>query len=230
MAARSVSDTIQLIQQHGVIAVVSAPRAEHLLDWGLAVAKGGIKLLGIPATYPDVAEVTSDLADEANLCVGVTGVISEDHVMVAVAAGAAFVISPICRPAIIAAARSRGLAVIAGGGSPTEIGRCIAERPDLVTVFPAAGLGGPRYFERIVPLFPTMPLLASGGVDVESAPAYLESGAVAAIVDAGIFPTAEDPSATSVITTRAAALTEVCNDAMGHFGRASMTEILVKST
>ncbi len=221
------SDTADLIRDQGLVAVVRAPLEDQLFDWAIAVARGGIKLLGIPVTYPQVTEVASDLADEANLVVGVSGVVNADQVMVAVAAGAHFVISPICDVEIIRAAKARGLAVIAGAATPTELARCAAAGPDMVAIHPSAGLGGPRYIESLAEDFPDVSLAAAGGVDVESAPAYLEAGAVAAIVDRGVFPDAADPAAAQVITMRALALTEICGEVLGR-NRISMTEILTR--
>jgi 2-dehydro-3-deoxyphosphogluconate aldolase/(4S)-4-hydroxy-2-oxoglutarate aldolase len=222
-----VSDTAHLIRDQGLVAVVRAPVEDQLFDWAIAVAKGGIKLLGVPVQYPQVTEVASDLADEANLSVGVSGVVSVEQVMVAVAAGAHFIISPVCDVEIIHAARARGLAVIAGAATPTEILRCAGARPDLIAIHPAAHLGGPAYLKSLTDDFPDLSLAAAGGVDVEAAPAYLEAGAACAIVERGVFPEADDPAAAEVITMRALALTEVCSEVMGS-ERISMTEILTR--
>lgn len=70
-----------------------------------------------------------------------------------------------------------------------------------------------------------MPLLVSGNIDVENAPAFLELGAAAAMVDRNIFPEAADAAANQVITMRAVALTEVCADALGTPARISFTDI-----
>lgn len=220
--------TGQLISAEGLVAVVNAPVEQRLFEWGIAVAKGGIQFLGIPVTYPGVTEVTSDLADEANLTVGVSGVITSEHVSVALAAGAEFIISPVCAPEIIKAAHDRGLTVIAGAATPTEIARCIEAQPDLVTVHPAGLLGGPEYVREMVRQFPGIEILASGGVDVENAPSFLEAGAAAAIVDRGLFPMDEDPAAAEVITMRAMAMLEVVADVRGEEKRHSMTDIMAR--
>lgn len=216
----------QLISEEGLIAVVSAPVEERLFDWAVAVAKGGIQFLGIPVTFPRVTEVTSDLADEANLTVGLSGVITHEHVSIALAAGAEFVISPICDPELVRSARERGLTVIAGAATPTEVWRCVQAGADLVNIFPVTALGGPAYLRLLLEQLPHAQLVASGGVDVEGAPNYLEAGAVATIVDRGLFPVDEDPAATEVITVRALALTEVVAEVRGEEKRQSMTDIL----
>ncbi len=218
----------QLIAEEGLIAVVNAPVEKRLFDWAIAVAKGGIRFLGIPVTFPRVTEITSDLADEASLTVGVSGVVSQEHVSIALAAGAEFVISPICDPDLVAGARGRGLTVIAGAATPSEVLRCVEAGADLVSIFPAAALGGPAYLRLLFEQLPSVPLVASGGVDVENAPSYLEAGAVATIVDRGLFPQDEDPAATEVITMRALALTEVVAEVRGDESRLSLSEILTR--
>ena len=218
----------QLITEEGVIAVVDTPVENRLYDWAIAVAKGGIQFLGIPVTFSQVTEVTSDLADEANLTVGVSGVITHEHVSMALAAGAEFIMCPVCDPELIKLARERGLTVIAGGATPTELLRGLEAGADLVSLFPAEPLGGPAYVRALLKQLPALPLVACGGVDVESAPAYLEAGAVATIVDRGLFPADEDPAATEVITMRAVALMEVVAEVRGDEKRQSMTDILAR--
>jgi len=226
--AALVSSTLDKILDHGLVAVIDAPVEDQLFDWAAAVAKGGIRLLGIPVWLPNVTEIASDLADEAGLVIGVTGVVSIDQVSIALAAGADFVMSAMCDEDIVRACKDRGVTVVSGGATPTELLRAASAGADLVTLFPAGVLGGVSYFSTIVRQFPHIRLLASGGVDVENAPAFLEAGAAAAVVDRGVFPEPKEPAALEVITARALALTEVCADALGSTKRMSMTEILAR--
>lgn len=217
--------TIDALREYGVIAVVDAPVQERLLDWGRAIAKGGIKLLGVPVTLPTVTELTDDLGDEGDLIIGVTGVVQPDQVSVAFAAGAEYVLTPIANPAIIEAAKERGIEVIAGAMTPTEVAICLEAGADLVAVHPAGPLGL-DYFASVARQFRQAPLLAAGGIDIENAPGFLEAGALGAIVDRGVFPDGNEPAALEVISARALALTEVCADAMGTPKRLSLTDLL----
>ncbi|MEM6956789.1 MAG: hypothetical protein AAF645_13935, partial [Myxococcota bacterium] len=97
---------------------------------------------------------------------------------------------------------------------------------DLVMLHPIGVMaGGERYFEKVASSFPERPLLVSGGISVENAPNFLELGARAAVVDTGVFPDTNDPSAVEVITRRAAALTEICAEVTGATERVSFTEL-----
>ncbi len=221
--------TLATIREHGLIAVIDTPIQECVVAWGIAVSKGGIELLGIPASLENVTEVVSDL-DDANLTVGLTNVTDPAQVSIAVAAGGEFLISPITDREIIETAKSRGLIVVAGATTPTEIHTALSSGADLVAVHPVGSMsGGENYFRALLRTFRDAPLLVSGGIDVENAPAFLELGAAGAIVDTGVFPSSNEASATDVITMRAVALVEVCADAMGITKRASFSEIRASS-
>ena len=217
--------TLATIREHGLIAVVDTVMSECVLDWGVAVAKGGIELIGIPAGLENVTELVSDL-DDHNLTVGITNVTDAAQVSIAVAAGGEFLISPITDREIIETAKSRGLTVVAGATTPTEVHLALSTGADLVAVHPVGCFGdGEKYFRAIQRTFPDANLLVSGGIDVENAPAFLELGAAGALVDRGLFPESNDSSATDVITMRAVALVEVCAEVMGTPKRASFSEI-----
>jgi 2-dehydro-3-deoxyphosphogluconate aldolase/(4S)-4-hydroxy-2-oxoglutarate aldolase len=221
-----VSKTLLHIQEHGVIAVVEAPVRGQLLHWAKAVAEAGVTMVGIPVSLPDVTEVVDDLSDEAGVIIGVTNVTGVDQISVALAAGATFVISPICDPEIIRAGSERGIDVIAGAATATEIARAREAGAEMIAVHPVGAMGGVDHFRLLAQQFRGVPLLASGAVNPDNAPAFLEVGALGAIVDEGVFPQPSEPAAGEVIRARAAALMEVCADAMGTPKRISFTEAI----
>ncbi len=213
------------ILEHGLIAVVDTPMVERVSEWGSAVAEGGIRLVAVPVTAARVTELAAELADQADLLVGISGVVLPEHVAIALAAGADYVLSPIASPEIIAACRERGVTIVAGGATPTELALARAAGADLVSLHPA-GAFDPSYFEAVARSIAGPHLLASGAVDVESAPTFLERGAAATIVDRGLFPDSHEPAAIEVIRARASALTEICADVLGVPSRVSLTDVL----
>ncbi len=218
------------ILERALIAVIGAPIEERLLDWALAVSKGGIGVLGVPVTLPTVTEVVSDLSDEAGLVVGVSDIREPEQISVAVAAGAELILSPVVDWTVIEQAKMRGLSVIAGAFTPSEVHTAFRAGADLVALHPVGVLAhGEAYFQSVLQSFQDKPLLVSGGIDVENAPSFLELGARAAIVDRGVFPDTNDPAALEIITMRAAALTEVCADVCGTPKRLSLTDLRVEA-
>ncbi|MBC7172527.1 MAG: bifunctional 4-hydroxy-2-oxoglutarate aldolase/2-dehydro-3-deoxy-phosphogluconate aldolase [Polyangiaceae bacterium] len=214
------------ILEHGLIAVIDTPMLDHIFDWSLAVAEGGIRIVAVPVTAENVTELVSDLSDQADLMVGINGVVAPEHVSLAIAAGADFVLSPIASPEIISACKGRGILIVAGGATPTELASARAAGADLVSLHPAGVLGGPAYFEAVARSLGLPHLLASGMVDVENAPSFLERGAAATIIDRGLFPDSQDPAALDVIRARASALSEICADVLGVPSRISLSDVL----
>jgi len=214
------------LREHGVVAVVDAPVRERLVEWAMAAAKGGVSCIAVPASLSGVTEAIDELSDEAHLTIGITGVTRVEELSVAVAAGADFIISPITDAALIEAAHARGLEVVAGASTLTEVATAVASGADLVSVHPVGVLGGPDYFREVARTFRGVPLLAGGHIDGEAAAAYLELGALGALVDRGVFPAPDEPAAVEVIVARAVALMEVCADAMGTPNRISMSDVL----
>jgi len=218
------SGTLKKIVDNGLIAVVDVADEELFLQSCLALAEGGIKLLGIPATLTDVTEVVSELSEGGELNIGISKVVNTTDVNIAMMAGAHFILPPIYDEEIVRMARDRGLVVIAGAATPTEVMNA-SRASHLINVFPAEALGGPSYVKALAELFPKIPLIASGGVDVDTAPAYIEAGAAAVIVE-GLVPDQFDPSVFDVIKMRASTMVEVCEDASQRVDRQGLLRLL----
>jgi len=207
-----VGNTIETLADHGIVTLVD-PQVPQIHEWAKAVANGGVRVFGVPVAQLGVTSLVDEITDGAGLIAGVTGVLEIEQLSIALAAGAEYIYCPVADASLIAAAKARGLDVIASGMTPSEVGAALLAGADMVAVDPAGALGF-RYFESIARQFRGARLIAAGGIDIESAPRFLELGAVAAIVDRGIFPEANEPAALEVISARAQALVEVCSDVL----------------
>jgi 2-dehydro-3-deoxyphosphogluconate aldolase/(4S)-4-hydroxy-2-oxoglutarate aldolase len=194
-------------------AIVQAPAREDLIARALAAAKGGISLLALPVNVPFVAEIAAEIADAADVTVGLCDTTQVDHLNLALASGAQFVISPVFDPELIQTGRSRGLGVIPSVTTANELHQALRIHDGPIAIAPVHALGGPEYLSFLLDAFPSAKLVALGGVGSDSAPQYLESGASAVVVDRGLFPAEMDPQAAAVIAARAGALVELCASA-----------------
>jgi 2-dehydro-3-deoxyphosphogluconate aldolase/(4S)-4-hydroxy-2-oxoglutarate aldolase len=105
---------------------------------------------------------------------GMGTVLTADEVDRAVDAGARFVVSPSVVPAVIEAATRRGIASYPGAFTPTEIHTVWSA----VKLFPGGALG-PGYLKAVRAPLTDIPLVPTGGVDIEAVGAWLDAGAVA---------------------------------------------------
>jgi 2-dehydro-3-deoxyphosphogluconate aldolase/(4S)-4-hydroxy-2-oxoglutarate aldolase len=114
-------------------------------------------------------------------------VLNVDEAIRAAEVGAQFIVSPIIRETTMEAALDRGLAVVPGAASPTEIDRAWNAGATAVKVFPIHQLGGVPYLNAILSPLRKPALVPTGGVTAESTPDYLAAGAVAVGAGADLF-------------------------------------------
>lgn len=105
----------------------------------------------------------------------------------AVEAGAMFLVTPNCDPAVIAYANSEQVPIVAGALTPTEVYAAWAAGADMVKVFPCGALGGPQYIRDLRGPFDHIPLAAVGGVTLHNLPEYFAAGANAVGVATSLF-------------------------------------------
>ena len=99
----------------------------------------------------------------------------------AILAGAQYVVTPTLSIPSIEMARRYGKPVICGAYTPTEILTAWESGSDLVKVFPA-NIGGPGYIKALKGPLPQIPLVPTGGVELENVGEFLSSGAAALAV------------------------------------------------
>lgn len=207
-------DPLDLLRERRLAAIVQAPERQALIARAEAAARGGIVLLALPVHIPFVAEIAAEIADRTDATVGLCDVIEPEHLSVALAAGAEFVISPVWDEELVKACRHRGIAIIPSVATPTELLVASRGHEGPIAIHPVGALGGVDYVARMSALRPSVAIIASGAIGPDNGPQYLEAGASAIIVDVGLFPAENDPASHEIIALRAAALVEMCTEAV----------------
>jgi 2-dehydro-3-deoxyphosphogluconate aldolase/(4S)-4-hydroxy-2-oxoglutarate aldolase len=89
---------------------------------------------------------------------------------------------------VVEFAAKLGVVVIPGALTPTEVISAWETNADFVKVVPCAQLGGPAYIGSLHAMFPHIPLIASGGVDQQTASKLVIAGAIALGVGRELIP------------------------------------------
>jgi 2-dehydro-3-deoxyphosphogluconate aldolase / (4S)-4-hydroxy-2-oxoglutarate aldolase len=154
-----------------------ADRVERIAE---GLVAGGIRAFEITLNSPDALSTIASLAARwgGELLVGAGTVIDVDDAERAAGAGASFIVSPHTDAALVDWAVGRGLPVFPGAFSPTEILAAWNAGATAVKLFPAS-VAGPAFVREFRGPFRDIPLIATGGVTIESAPAFLAAGAAA---------------------------------------------------
>lgn len=168
------------ILQTKVVAVIRVKDAARLADVAAALGRGGIKALEITMTVPGAVEIIREMARSKapGTLVGAGTVLDAGTATDVIAAGADFVVSPVCDMETIRACRDGGVLVAPGAFTPTEIVAAWRAGADIVKVFPATSLG-PQFFRDLRGPLPQIRLMPTGGVTVENAREFLAAGAAA---------------------------------------------------
>ncbi|HEY7703188.1 MAG TPA: bifunctional 4-hydroxy-2-oxoglutarate aldolase/2-dehydro-3-deoxy-phosphogluconate aldolase [Candidatus Limnocylindrales bacterium] len=185
VAALRRSPVADLIRARRLIAILRRvqPR-ERLLDLVASLADDGVALFEVtfdaPAAADDLDAVRERLAagGHGHAVVGAGTILGEERLEAALRCGAAFVVAPTLDRSLLHAAIGRGVPVIPGAYSPTEIAAAWSAGATFVKLFPASSLGPAHVRELRGPL-PDIELIATGGVDAASAGAFLSAGCVA---------------------------------------------------
>ncbi|MFD5464364.1 bifunctional 4-hydroxy-2-oxoglutarate aldolase/2-dehydro-3-deoxy-phosphogluconate aldolase [Kitasatospora sp. NPDC127059] len=192
-----------------VIAVVRAPRIPDAAALCAALAEGGICFTEFTYTTPDVTDHLVR-ASAAGWRVGVGTVLTAEQAERGIDSGASFLVTPGCRLEVAAAGRSRGVPVVLGALTPTEVARAVDLGAAAVKIFPARSFG-PGYFKDLRGPYPDVPLVASGGVNAGNAAEFLAQGALAVCAGTDVVPPAVvEAGDWAEITRRARVFTRAC--------------------
>jgi 2-dehydro-3-deoxyphosphogluconate aldolase / (4S)-4-hydroxy-2-oxoglutarate aldolase len=177
---RRKADILPLLANPGVIAVVRASRREQVIPLSEALVAGGVIAVEVTLSTPDaiaaIREAKQMLGDRA--VIGVGTVLDADTCRRACEAGAEFVVSPILRPEIAAAAREFDRPVMLGAYTPTEAQLAHEAGSDFIKIFPSDGLGAP-YIKAIRAPLPHLQIIPTGIARAEEITALIQAGCVA---------------------------------------------------
>jgi 2-dehydro-3-deoxyphosphogluconate aldolase / (4S)-4-hydroxy-2-oxoglutarate aldolase len=173
-------NTARRITEIGVIPVVRAASAEHALQAARALREGGIPVVEITMTVPGAVEAIADLCkSEKEMLIGAGTVLDAPTVARCIDAGARFVVRPGLNLQVIQAACSRGVLVMAGALTPTEIMAAWEAGSDFVKIFPCDAVGGAKYIKSLKGPFPQIRMVPTGGVNLTNVAEMIRAGAEA---------------------------------------------------
>jgi 2-dehydro-3-deoxyphosphogluconate aldolase/(4S)-4-hydroxy-2-oxoglutarate aldolase len=176
-----VNDFVRVLGEHRLVAILRADRTARFTKTAITLHEAGIRVLEAALTTPGAPAAITTLRHElpAGTLVGAGSVRTPEDVETAAEAGADFLVTPTVNPDVLERAAERGLPVVAGALSPTEIDQAWLLGATAVKVFPAAQAGGPAYVRAVKAPLPDVPLVPTGGVELSDVDAYLAAGALA---------------------------------------------------
>lgn len=173
------TDFLRELAHERLLVIIRGTDPEAAIAAGRTLLGAGIRFLEVSLVTTDALRVIAELARLApdDAVIGAGTVLTRDDVDNAAAAGARFMVTPAVTESV-AESVARGIPVLAGALTPTEVVTAMELGATAVKLFPAA-LGGPSYLRGLRDPLPDVPFVPVGGVDLELAASYLAAGAVA---------------------------------------------------
>jgi 2-dehydro-3-deoxyphosphogluconate aldolase / (4S)-4-hydroxy-2-oxoglutarate aldolase len=181
-----------IVRDAPVVAIVRRPLVDPIRCVE-NLFEAGIRLVEITMDTPGATEILASMQSgiPSNALLGAGTVTDIARAEAALATGASFIVTPNLNFDVIRFARDHGLPIMPGAMTPTEIFNAAAAGADYVKVFPASTLG-PAYFRELRGPFAEIPLIATGGVNLENADEFIRFGVDALGIGSSLIPKSND--------------------------------------
>jgi 2-dehydro-3-deoxyphosphogluconate aldolase/(4S)-4-hydroxy-2-oxoglutarate aldolase len=171
---------LQKLVESGVIAVIRRIPEKQVDRVAESLIEGGVTALEVTVDSPGALAAISRLSAQwkGRAIIGAGTVIDSESARLAIQSGADFIFSPSLHRDVIRTALRYGKIAVPGVMTPTEMITAIEWGADLVKIFPAAGLGV-SYIKDVKAPFPHIPVIPTGGVNLENVASFVKAGVAA---------------------------------------------------
>jgi 2-dehydro-3-deoxyphosphogluconate aldolase/(4S)-4-hydroxy-2-oxoglutarate aldolase len=179
---------VDRLQKSRLIGIVRLDDLEAAVASATCAIEAGLDVIEVTFTLPSAARAIERLRSEnPSALIGAGTVRTLTELEDAAAAGAQFLVAPGLNPELVEVARRRGLPLIPGVFTASEVDAALRLGVELLKLFPAEAFG-PPYMASLLQPFPSALFVPTGGVSAANAAAYLKAGAAAVAMGSSLFP------------------------------------------
>ncbi|MFN7997830.1 MAG: bifunctional 4-hydroxy-2-oxoglutarate aldolase/2-dehydro-3-deoxy-phosphogluconate aldolase [Bryobacteraceae bacterium] len=177
-------EILSQITEIGIVPIVRTSSAESAIKAVEAIYRGGVRAAEITMTVPGAVRALEKVADQfgGKIVLGAGTVLDPETARICMLAGAEFFVTPSLRLTTIEMAKRYSKVICPGAMTPTEVVTAWEAGADVVKIFPAGNIGGPKYIKALKGPFPQIEMIPTGGVNLETAGEFLKAGACAVAV------------------------------------------------
>lgn len=185
-----------------LVAILRGIRPDEALAHALALLDAGFDCIEVPTNSPDwpasVAAIVAAIAAVApTALVGAGTVLSTQDLDALQSAGGRMAVSPHTDPALVADAAGRGLFVVPGAMTPSEVFAAQRAGAHAVKIFPAGSLGTGHVKALRAVLPAGLPLLAVGGISPANLADFIRAGCTGAGLGSELYRPGQPPQTTA---------------------------------
>src|ERR1035437_5892168 len=151
----------------GIVPVVALDRAEAALPLVDALSAGGLACAEITfRTAAAAAAIGAVCKHRPGVLVGAGTILTIAQADAAIEAGASFLVTPGFNPVVVRHSLARGIPIVPGVCTPSEIEQALALDMALLKLFPAGPIGGVPYIKALTGPYPMVRFVPTGGITI----------------------------------------------------------------
>lgn len=171
-------ETIAAIKSSKVVAVIRGSSAEEAIAITKGAIDGGIRLIEITYTTPNVQQVFEAFQD-SDAVIGAGTVLDAETARHAILNGAKFVVSPHLSNEVAKVCNRYAIPYLPGCMTIKEMVSALECGCDIIKLFPANNFN-PSFIKSVKGPLPHVEIMPTGGINAENIGEWLAAGAVAA--------------------------------------------------
>jgi 2-dehydro-3-deoxyphosphogluconate aldolase/(4S)-4-hydroxy-2-oxoglutarate aldolase len=168
------SSVFEAIEKIGIIPVIKIEDAEKAVPLVKALMAGGIPCAEITFRTKAGEEAIRRVHDAGlEVVLGAGTILTTEQVDRAVNAGASFIVCPGYNPKVVNHCIEKGIPVVPGCATPSDMEQALAAGLDTVKFFPAGQSGGIDYIKAVSAPYSTLKFIPTGGIGPDNLRDYL---------------------------------------------------------
>lgn len=177
---------------HKIVPLASVADPAHVDAIGDGLVAGGLPVVEVTLRSAHALPAIERLAARGDLLVGAGTVLDVAQARDAIAAGAAFVVTPGLDADVVGHVGDAGLPIVPGVLTPTEVQTALRLGLDRLKLFPAAAFQALPLLSAYADVYPSVRFMPSGGVSPDNVAEHLRHRAVFAVSGSWITRRAVD--------------------------------------
>lgn len=169
-------EVLEKIENVGIVPVVKLNDVSKAIPLSEALVKGGISVCEVTFRTECAAEVIKTISTSCpDMLVGAGTILNAKQAEQAIDAGAKFIVSPGCLPEVVEYCNSRGVLVVPGCVTPTDIMYALSQGLKVVKFFPAGEFGGLKTMKALSAPFAQVKFMPTGGINLDNLQEYISA-------------------------------------------------------
>ena len=169
------NEVIEKISKIGIVPVIALDDAKDAAPLAKALSEGGIDCAEVTFRTAAAKDTIRIIAENyPDMLVGAGTVLTKQQVDEAVEAGAKFIVSPGLNPQVVAYCIEKGVPVVPGTSTPSDVETALSLGLEVVKFFPAEPAGGIAMIKAMSAPYGGVKFMPTGGINADNLSQYLD--------------------------------------------------------